>query len=392
MLEELIIGAKKYILIGTAHVSKDSALEVKEVIERERPDNIALELCQGRLNKLKGDTTVEEMDLESVFKKGQGTMVIANLFLSSYQKKIGESLGVTPGAEMVAGIEIGEELGIPITCADRPVDITIKRVLGHLKLREKLKGFWAALNFFLSGDEEGEELTEETIESLKNKEGIADSLGMLAGEFPSVKKYLIDERDQYLAYKIGKTPGEVIVAVLGAGHLEGVKQHLIQEDVTREQIHEISQVPKKKRYLSYIGLGILLVFLGIIIYTFIQDPTLGASNVALWLVLTCGLGALGAIIARAHPLTVLASVVGAPIGAALPFISTGLISGVVEAKVRKPKGKDLANISEDIFVFRSWWKNGVLRIFLVFFLVSLGSAIGNIIGLKNVLEGFLKVF
>ena len=63
---------------------------------------------------------------------------------------------------------------------------------------------------------EPEDIDEATIEALKNQETIAASLDQLGSVFPSVKKYLVDERDSYLAYKISRSPGETVVAVLGA--------------------------------------------------------------------------------------------------------------------------------------------------------------------------------
>lgn len=396
MIESVAIDNKKIILVGTAHVSQSSVDEVAAVIRDMNPDSVAIELCENRYRKMEGkDDGFENLDIESVLRKGQGMLMIVNFFLSSYQKKIGESLGVKPGAEMAKAIEVAKEEDKTIVLADRDVTTTLKRVLGHLKFWEKIKGLYRILIIYFTEEEDEnapESIDEAAIEALKNQETIADSLKQLEGIFPSVKTYLVDERDEYLAYKIRKSPGETVVAVIGAAHLEGVKKHILANDVTAERIQEITQIPKKKRTGSWIGLGLLVLFLILIGATFMANPTVGASNIGLWVLLTCSLGGLGALLAGGHPLTILAAIIGSPIGAALPFLASGMISGLVEAKVRKPQVKDFKGLNNAIFTFKGWWNNKILKIFTVFFLTSLGSAIGNIIGLKGILDGFFGVF
>lgn len=388
MLEEVIIGEKRYLLVGTAHVSKRSKEEVEALVCVLRSDNVAIELCKDRMERIKGDNQMDDMDLGAIIKSGQGTMLMANFLLSSYQKRIGEQLGVRPGDEMRAGISMGEKLSIPISPIDRPINITLKRILRKMSFWEKIKGIGGLISSAFAGDDDKEEVSEEMVEALKHSP--QDSLEMLGEEFPGIRKYLLDERDMYMAYKLQRVPGKEILAVMGAAHFEGVKKHLIAGDVTKADMDEISELPKKKHTASFIALGILIVFLAILSVIFFKNPLAGVENIVWWLILTCGLGGLGALIAGGHPVTILASIVGAPIGAALPFLSTGMISGFVEAKMRKPKGKDFNNLQTDIFKISRWWKNGILRIFLVFLLSSIGAAIGNIIGLSSILGSFFN--
>ena len=395
MIEIVTLENKKIILVGTAHVSQHSIDEVEVTIREHHPDSVAIELCESRFRRMDGrDTGWENLNIESVLKNGQGMLMVVNFFLSSYQKKIGESLGVKPGAEMAKAVEVAREEGTTITLADRDVTTTLRRVLGHLKFWGKMKGFYKLLVLYFTADDEEapEDIDEAAVEALKNQETIAASLDQLGSVFPSVKKYLVDERDAYLAYKISRSPGETVVAVLGAAHLEGVKKHLVNHDVTTEYINEISEIPKKKKTGSWIALGLLILFIILVGVTFSANPTIGASNIGYWLILTCSLGGLGALLAGGHPLTILAAIIGSPIGAALPFVASGSISGLVEAKVRKPQVKDFESLNTAIFTFKGWWQNKILKIFTVFFLTSMGSAIGNILGLKNILEGFFCVF
>lgn len=395
MIEIVTLRNKKIMLVGTAHVSQNSVGEVAVVIRENNPDSVAIELCEARFRRMDGkDLGWENLNIESVLKKRQVMIMVVNFFLYSYQKKIGESLGIKPGAEITKAIEIAREEGITITLADRDGIVTLKRIFGYLNFWKKIKGLYRILVLcFTADDNEGpEDINESTIESLKNQETISVSLDQLGSVFPSVKKYLIDERDAYLAYKISKSPGETVIAVLGAAHLEGVKKHLINNDVTSEYIREISQIPKKKKTGYWITLMLLILFIILITVTFSVNPTVGTSNIGYWLFLTCTLGGLGALLAGGHPLAILAAIIGSPIGAALPFVASGMISGLVEAKARKPQVKDFESLNTAIFTFKGWWQNKILKIFTVFFLTSMGSAIGNILGLKNILEGFFGLF
>lgn len=388
MIKRIEQSGKEYVLIGTAHVSKASVQEVREIIGAEAPDAVAVELCQGRYDNIRNEKRFEDLDLVEILRKGQGLFVLGNLLLSAYQKKIGDSIGVKPGEEMIAAIEESEGRGSALVLADRPIDVTLKRVVRQLKLKDKFNALYAVLEFLFS-KEEGEALSEEAIEELKDSSMILDTLENMGLRFPNVKRYLLDERDSYLAYKISGASGNKIVAVLGAAHLEGVAAHLEKQDIDAQVIREISEVPKKRRTGSWIALALLVVFLVLVVLTFRKNPAEGIGNVTSWLLLTGGLGGLGALLAGAHPLAILATMVGAPIGAASPFLSSGLIGAVVEARLRKPQVKDFNSLSQDAFQLRAWRRNRLLRVFAIFLLASFGSAIGNIIGLKNIIGGFL---
>lgn len=382
---------KEIILLGTAHVSKASAAEVADCIKNLQPDVVAIELCQGRFDNLNNDNKYENLDIGEVIKKGQALFVMANLLLSAYQKKMGDKIGIKPGAEMIAAIKEAEDIGASLKLVDRPIDVTLKRVTRQLGFIDKISMLASVLTYLFS-KEEVEEVDEATIESLKDSSVILDTINELGLKFPNVKKYLLDERDSYMAYKVNRLQGEKILVVLGAAHLEGVYAHLVANDVTKEEMKEISEIPKKKKY-GHIIAGILLILvLVILVLTINQSPLEGATNIVRWLVLTSSLGGLGALIAGAHPLSILASMIGSPIGAASPVLSSGMIGALVEARLRKPQVRDFSLLGDDLFVFKRWRKNNLLRVFMIFFLASFGSAIGNIIGLKSIFSSFVKLF
>ncbi len=391
MIKNLIKDNKEIILLGTAHVSKASASEVVEIIKELEPDVVAIELCQGRFDNLGNDNKYGNLDISDVLKKGQALFIMANLLLSAYQKRIGDKLGIKPGAEMIAAIEASENIGARLILVDRPIDVTLKRVTRQLGFIDKMSAVSNVITYLFS-KEEIEEINEETIESLKDSSMILDTINELGLNFPNIKKYLLDERDSYMAYKVGRLSGKKILVVLGAAHLEGVYAHLEANDVTREKMTEITTIPKKKKYGHIIALILLIIVLVILVITINKSPVEGTTNIIRWLILTSGLGGFAALIAGAHPLSILATMIGSPIGAASPVLSSGLIGAIVEAKLRKPQVKDFSSLGEDIFLWKKWRTNNLLRIFLIFFLASFGSAIGNIIGLKSIFSSFFKLF
>ena len=391
MIKILTKENKEIILLGTAHVSKASALEVSETIRELQPDVVAIELCQGRFDNLNNENKYENLDIGEVLKKGQALFVVSNLLLSAYQKKMGDKIGIKPGAEMIAAIDESNNIGSRLVLVDRPIDITLKRVTRHLGFMDKISAVASVLTYLFS-KEEVEEVNEETIESLKDSSVILDTINELGLKFPNVKKYLLDERDSYMAYKIGRLSGDKVLVVLGAAHLEGVYAHLIAEDVTREHIKEISEVPKKKNYGHIITFILLIVVLAVLVMTINESPLEGAANIIRWLILTSTLGGIGAFIAGAHPISILATMIGSPIGAASPVLSSGLFGAIVEARLRKPQVKDFSALGDDVFDWKRWRKNNLLRVFLIFFLASFGSAIGNIIGLKSIFTSFFNLF
>lgn len=390
MIKKVTKDNKEIILLGTAHVSKASAVEVADNIKELQPDVVAIELCQGRFDNLNNDNKYENLDIGEVIKKGQALFVMANLLLAAYQKKMGDKIGIRPGAEMIAAIEESKNIGSKLKLVDRPIDITLKRVTRQLGFIDKISTLSSVLTYLFSKDEV-EEVNEETIESLKDSSVILDTINELGLKFPNIKKYLLDERDSYMAYKVSRIQGDRILVVLGAAHLEGVYAHLLADDVTREEMKEISAIPKKKNYGHFISFALLLLVLVVLVMTINHSPLVGATNIVRWLILTSTLGGIGAFIAGAHPLSILATMIGSPIGAASPVLSSGMIGAIVEARLRKPQVKDFSSLGEDVFNLKRWRKNNLLRVFLIFFLASFGSAIGNIIGLKSIFSSFFKI-
>jgi len=375
---------REIVLIGTAHVSQKSVGEVKEVIAAENPDTVCVELCEARYQSLIDTETWKNTDIVKIIKEGKALLLLAKLALSSYQKKLARKFGVKPGEEMMQGINSAKEIGAELCLADRDIQITMLRLWGNLGFWSKIKLFF---NFML-GMFIDEELTEEDMEKMKSQDMLSAALEELSKAFPQLKSVVIDERDIYLAQKIKEAPGEKVVAVLGAGHIPGIKKELDNN----HDLSELNRVPPSSSATKIIGWAIPIFIVTIIASTFSVDRATGIDQMISWILWNGSLGVLGAILAFAHPLAILTAFVAAPISSLSPLLAAGWFAGLTEALVRKPSVNDFENLAEDMHTLKGFWRNKVTHILLVVVFANLGSTIGTIIGGADVVGKFISTF
>jgi len=376
----LDLHGKRIILVGTAHVSADSVEEVRAAIRDEKPDRVCVEIDAGRFATMTEDRSWEKLDIVKVLKDGKGFLLLANLVLSSFQRRMGKSLGIRPGDEMKAAVEEAQAQGIAFSFCDREVQVTLRRAWSRSSLWNKSK----LLASLLASTMSNEALTAEEIEELKSKSVLEEMMGQLASFLPSVEEVLIDERDRYLATRIFQAPGSRIVAVVGAGHCDGIVDWLNRLDAgaAPSDLSDIDSVPPRRRWGTLVGLIIPIAMLGLIVLGFVKSgATASLGLLAKWLVIH-GIGAaLGTLLALGNPLAIAAAFVGSPVVVLKPFLSIGLVAALVEAWASKPQVRDFENLSEDILSVRGFYRNKITRILLVFFFASLGGAVGNFISL-----------
>lgn len=376
------INDKELILIGTAHVSKHSAEQVKEVIEQEQPDTVCIELDEQRYQSITDGNKWKEMDIFKVIKEKKATLLLMNLAISSFQKRMASQFDISPGQEMIQGIESAKEIGAELVLADRDIQITFSRIWRGIGL----KGKAMLLMQVIGGIFSKETITEEELEKMKSQDMINSMLLEFTDSFPRLKKPLIDERDQYLAQKIKRAPGNKIVAVLGAAHVPGIKRE-IQKD---HDLTALRQVPPKSNWPKIIGWSIPVLILAAIAYTFMSNPSAGWQQTLSWIIWNGSLSALGALIAWAHPLAVLTAFVAAPLTSLNPLLAAGWFVGIVQATMKRPNVADFESLSTDVFSVKGFWQNKVSRILLVVILANLGSSIGTFIGGADVIRLFFN--
>jgi len=374
MIHRLDFENKEIILLGTAHVSKESAQLVKDVIEEEKPDTVCVELCESRYQAIRQKEMWQDTDIVKVIREKKSFLLLANLLLASFQKRIAKKLNIKPGQEMIQAIESGEAVGAKIHLADRDIRITLSRTWRTMGLWSKLKLFFQ----LILSIGEVDEISEEDIEKLKQKDVLETLLADVGKSLPVVKEILIDERDRYLAHKIRTAPGNKIVAVVGAGHVPGIKKYW-NADVDIKTLEHLPPKGKAFGILKWIipAAILVLLFSGF----FYGGANTGKDMIKWWILANGLLAGLGALVAFAHPFTILSSVLAAPLTSLNPMIAAGWVSGLVEAFSRKPKVKDIENLPEDILSIRGFWKNKVTRILLVVVFTNLGSAIGTFVAI-----------
>lgn len=370
---------KEIILLGTAHISRESTELVSSVIEEEKPDCVCVELCQSRYQTIRQKDKWQKMDIIKVIKDKKAFLLLSNLLLASFQKRIATKFNLKAGEEMIKAIEKGEEIGAKIHLADRDIHITLSRTWRIMGLWDKLKLLFQ-FTLSLGGVDE---ISEEEIEKMKQQDVLQLILADIEKSLPVLRNILIDERDQYLAYNIKTAPGKKIVAVVGAGHVSGIKKYWDAE-IDLKALEEIPPKSLASRLFKWvIPFGILLLF---IVGFFWGGYDTGAHMITWWVMANGILAGLGALIAFAHPLTVISAILAAPLTSLNPMIAAGWVSGLVEAFSRKPKVKDFESLPEDILSIKGFWKNKVTRILLVVIFTNLGSTLGTFVAIPLMLK------
>ncbi|HHT49968.1 MAG TPA: TraB/GumN family protein [Eubacteriaceae bacterium] len=381
-IHRLNIDGKEIILIGTAHVSKYSAEEVKEIIELEQPDSVCIELDEERYKSITDGDKWKNMNIINVIKERRTLMLLINLILSSYQKKMANQFDIKPGQEMIQGIQSSKEMGAQLILADRNIKTTFKRIWRGVSFWGKIKLFYSII-FSIFDDEE---ISEEDLERMKTEDMLSSALNELSTSFPKLKKHLVDERDQYLAQKIKDAPGNKIVAVLGAAHIPGIKKEIYNE----HNLEELSSIPPKTLFSKIAGWIIPVIIIGLILSTFSLDKDTGTDQIISWVLWNGSLAAIGTALAFGHIISILTAFLAAPITSLNPFLAAGWFAGIVEALIRKPNVEDFENLSDDIFNLKGFWRNKVTRVLLVVIFANLGSSIGTWIGGADVIRMFLR--
>jgi pheromone shutdown-related protein TraB len=382
MIHRLDLEGKEVIVLGTAHVSKESAHLVDRVIEAEKPDTVCVELCQSRYHSIQQKERWQDTDIVKVIKEKKSFLLLSNLLLASFQKRIAKKFDIKPGQEMIQAIETAEKIGAKIHLGDRDIRTTLSRTWRAMGLWSKFK----LLFQLILSIGEVEDLEEEDIEKMKQEDVLQTLLAEVGKSLPVLKEILIDERDQYLAEKIRTAPGKKIVAVVGAGHIPGIKHHW-KTDIDLQDLERLPPRGKMAGILKWIiPAAILLLFIAGFFY---GGTDAGKDMIAWWILANGILAGIGAIIALAHPATVASAILAAPLTSLNPMIAAGWVSGLVEAFSRKPKVKDLESLPQDILSIKGFWRNKVTRVLLVVVFTNIGSSIGTFVAFPVIVKVLL---
>jgi pheromone shutdown-related protein TraB len=383
MLERIILHDKREIvLVGTAHISQASVELVKKTIEEEKPGCVGIELDAQRFQQLQHHARWQNTNLKNVIQEGKTYLLLLNIFLSNIQRRFGESVQVKPGTEMLAATQIASEKGIPIALLDRSIDTTMKRAFFIMPLLEKIRIVFYLLGGIFAGEQE--QLTPEKIEELKKSDMVTKLVEELGQKAPTVKKVLVDERDAYISNQILKIRVPKLVCVVGAGHLNGIKELLLQERIVDEK--KLLELPKPGIVSKLVKWIVPLLFIFLLAGAFFLNGLSASINIILyWILITGVFSAIGAIIARSHAVSVLVAFVAAPLTTLHPFLASGWVAAAVEAKYKQPQVKDFEKLNQ-LNSYGDFEKNKVTHLLLVAAYTNLGSTIGVIIALPTLLS------
>jgi pheromone shutdown-related protein TraB len=368
------VGDTEITLLGTAHVSRQSAQDVRVAIETGTFDVVAVELCEPRYEGLVGEQDWRNLDLLQVIRSGRTGLVAAQLALSAYQKRLADQLGVEPGAEMRAAIDGARVNDLALWLVDRNVGITLKRIIRGVPWYQR----WTLVTGLVATFLTRSEVRAEDIESLKEGDVLEHTFTEFAEKSPRLFESLIAERDRYMAARLreliaASRPKRVLV-VIGAGHLRGLAAQLAAETDPTAEREALDTIPPPGRVMRLLPWIVVAVILSGFTIGFSRSPELGLRLVTEWIVINGSLTALAALFARAHPLTVITALLAAPLTSLNPTIGAGMVTAAVQTSVSPPHMRDFDTVRAEITELRGWWRNRVARILLVFVFCTIGSA------------------
>ncbi len=380
------IGDSTITLLGTAHVSRQSAEAVEQMIDSGDHDSVAVELCESRHKAIIDPESLAKMDLYKVIKAGKAPMIMASLALAAFQQRMADQYGIQPGQEMRVAIEKSDEHKLSLHLIDREIGATLKRVYKSVPWWQRMGIFSGLIASVVSK----EKIDEAEIEKLKQGDMLESTFQEFAETSENIYKPLIDERDQYMANRIFQIQQESspknMLAVVGAGHLKGIDQYLEKLSAEQpssqrisEQLETLAATPARSKLWTWIPWMIVAIVISGFALGFSRSSDLGWDLVKYWVLINGGLSALGALLATAHPLTVLTAFVAAPLTSLNPTIGAGMVTGGVELMLRRPQVEDFSKLKTDTTHWQGWWKNRVSKVLLVFLFSTIGSAAGTYI-------------
>lgn len=377
------LGGRTVHLLGTAHISAQSCADVEAAIRDLRPDTVLVELDPGRLKSLRDPDTWKRTDIRQVIRDRQLPSLIAGLVLGSYQRRLGGQTGVRPGSELLRAVDTAEAAGIPVILGDRPIRLTLRRIWGAI-------GWWQRFNLLatlVGAMFSRRTISEAELGALKRPDSLNLMLAEMGGAMPQVAHALVTERDWYMAEGIQASAGGTVLAVVGAAHVPGMAEAL--RSGRRSSLAELEAEPKPSWTMRLITWGAPVLILGalaaLIAMRWKGDPdgVLGAFK--LWVLWTSGPAVAAGIVAGAHVLVLLLIAVAAPFAIllrAIPGPKLSLASALLQAWLRPPTVADMEQVADHLGRPVMWWRNRLLRVFLVFILPGLASTAGAIYALS----------
>lgn len=222
-----MVTYKNLTLIGTSHIAIESIKEVEDVINKLKPELVALELDKARFRGLMSEEK-QKLRLSDIFRIGIKGYIFS-LIGAYVEKKLGNIVGVNPGDEMKKAAYSARTIGAKIALIDQRIDITLNRFSKSLTWKEKFRFLEDIIISIFKRPKINFDLRK-----VPDKKIIGELLSHVRKRYPNVYHVLVEERNKHMAKNLYRLMQDYnIVAVVGAGH-EG------------EIIEEIKCLEKKK--------------------------------------------------------------------------------------------------------------------------------------------------
>lgn len=370
-------------ILGTAHVATASVEAVRHHIAEYQPDIVAVELCKSRHEALTSDRRLDKEGLLRVVKEGKAPLVLIQSLLAAEQRKLGLDEGQQPGAELIAAVEEAKAAGLEVALVDRDIQVTLRRAWKNMRFIEKFR----VLKSLLGQDDEEEVPDVNTL--LDDSDLLSSLMEELRGFSPGAGKVLIDERDEYLATKISALNTEKkVLAVVGAGHLAGIKEYLVENKCDINRIQQLQNLPRKTFAMKVMPWAVPMLLMGLMAYYLSTGTDIDLVQFfTVWTAANAIFAAIGCIIARGHPLAILTAALASPITSLNPALAAGWFAGYVQLKMAEPSAEDLADFLK-LDNLGMFWSNKAGRVLLVTALTNLGSMSGAWVAAAGLLGGF----
>ena len=199
-------------LLGVSHISPESLVKIKKTLNEIKPDCVAVELDPLRYESLKEA-------------KGSLPPGILPKLLAFIQRSLGKMTGIFPGEEMLTAIKLARKEKLPIFLIDQNFEITL-RDIQNIPIIEKIKLFFLLIVSVFKGEKVD-------IRKIPEEKLVKEVLAYVRKHFPNLYKILITKRNRVMGknLKILSKRYKNILAVVGAGHVPGLKRVLKNEKV-----------------------------------------------------------------------------------------------------------------------------------------------------------------
>ncbi len=358
----------RIILVGVDYLGgKLLEEDLLRMITEYRPVTVAFALCDKRFEAL-GKKDWDEKQLLPSYKEGNTGVLVYQAFTEALRENLRRFKGLNAEGDVARLVPFADELDVDVELIDRDISLTLGRAFRGMTPGEKLKMFWYLKSTMLTFSDEKRK---KSVEQLEEHDDLVGGVIERVSNFaPSVAKAASKEREEYMGKRIYESSkrGRVL-ALVPSSKMDPVMDEIedamgVERSKGKHSGFEHLEEISKKAYTRALRFVSPAFFISLAIYLFIFSDVLNIWRAWLyWFIAVGGMAALGALLGRGHPLSILTSFILAPF-MSLTLIGPGWIAGYVELKVRKPSIADLKTLTSSDTP-NEFLSNNIIRVFTV---------------------------